>query len=73
MRASLFSCAAEEPDAFDEDFNESESEDEDDEGKEETRLRKHERAAKVQYSSVERRTDTPETLVAPAARAVALF
>lgn len=48
MRALLLSRAVEEPDAFDEDFNESESEDEDDEGKEETKLRKHERAAKVQ-------------------------
>lgn len=35
-----------EPDKFDDDFNESESEEEDD-GKEETVLRKNERAAKV--------------------------
>lgn len=39
---------AEEPDRFDNDFNDSESEDEDDGNAEETALRKNERAAKVQ-------------------------
>lgn len=37
----------EEPDKFDNDFNDSESEDEDDGGEVETSLRKNERAAKV--------------------------
>lgn len=44
----------EEPDRFDNDFNDSESEDEDDGSAEETALRKNERAAKVQsYLSVD--------------------
>ncbi len=38
---------AEEPDKFDKDFNDTESEEEDDDGREENRLRKNERAAKV--------------------------
>ncbi|CAM9334426.1 unnamed protein product, partial [Hapterophycus canaliculatus] len=43
---SEFSSEEEEPDKFDQDFNDSESEEEDDGGKEENRLRKNERAAK---------------------------
>lgn len=42
---------ADEPDKFDDDFNESESEEEDDD-KEETTLRKNERAAKVWHQDL---------------------
>lgn len=47
MRPSGSHHLAEEPDKFDKDFNDSESEEEEDDGKEENRLRKNERVAKV--------------------------
>lgn len=50
MHLILLSRRSDEPDKFDDDFNESESE-EDDDGKEETVLRKNERAAKVCWCS----------------------